>query len=168
VLIQSESFDFEAFFQSHYERIARAVARVVGDQARAEELAVDAFWKLWQTPRAQDGNAGGWLYRTAVRLGLNELRGRERRLRHKQSSAPPDPALTPEQIHAAAEQARRVRSVLAALDERQSELLLLRASDLSYEEIGAAVGVSSTSVGTLIARAQKAFRKEYEKRYGTE
>jgi len=43
------SFDFEAFFQGHYQRIARAIGRVVGDHARAEELAVEACWKLWRT-----------------------------------------------------------------------------------------------------------------------
>jgi DNA-directed RNA polymerase specialized sigma24 family protein len=62
-------FDFEAFFHAHYQRIARAIGRVVGDHARAEELAVEAFWKLWRNPRAQgekpaDGSTGprcGWL-----------------------------------------------------------------------------------------------------------
>ncbi len=69
------AFDFEAFFHSHYDRIARAVARVVGDPARAEDLAAEAFWKLWQTPQAQGEKAGGWLYRTALRMALNESAG---------------------------------------------------------------------------------------------
>ncbi len=47
------SFDFEAFFHAHYERAARAVARVTGDRARAEDLAAEALWKLWKTPAAQ-------------------------------------------------------------------------------------------------------------------
>ena len=77
--IQAAPFDFEACFHANYDRIARAIARIVGDPGRAEELAVEAFWKLWRTPQAQGENAGGWLYRTAVRLGLNELRGSTRR-----------------------------------------------------------------------------------------
>jgi RNA polymerase sigma-70 factor (ECF subfamily) len=68
------SFDFEAFFHAHYQRIARAIARVIGDHARAEELAVEAFWKLWRSPRVQGENSGGWIYRTALRMALNELR----------------------------------------------------------------------------------------------
>lgn len=48
---QTDSFDFEAFFHAHYERIARVIARVVGDRGRAEDLAAEALWKLWQTPR---------------------------------------------------------------------------------------------------------------------
>jgi DNA-directed RNA polymerase specialized sigma24 family protein len=39
-------FDFEATFHLHYGRVARIIARVVGEPARAEELAVEVFWKL--------------------------------------------------------------------------------------------------------------------------
>jgi RNA polymerase sigma-70 factor (ECF subfamily) len=160
------SFDFEAFFQAHYQRIARAIGRVVGDHARAEELAVEAFWKLWRNPRAQGEKAGGWVYRTAVRLALNELRRQTRSARYELLSGPVRRLPTPEEAHAAAEQRDQVRRVLAALDARQAELLLLRNSGLRYGELAAAMDVNPSSVGTLIGRAQQAFRKEYLKQYG--
>jgi|SRR5579871_536938 len=162
-------FDFDAFFQAHYERIARAIARIVGDRARAEELAGEAFWKLWRNPQAHGPNAGGWVYRTAVRLGLNDLRAHRRRSRYEtvpagiQSSSPPE---TPEESHAAREEREQVRFVLASLDGRQAELLLLRSSGLSYDEVASALDLNPASVGTLISRAQQAFRKEYLKQYG--
>ncbi len=82
------TFDFEAFFRAQYVRAARAVARVTGDPARAEDLASEAFWKLWRNPQAHGESAVGWLYRTALRLALNELRGRERRGRYESLSSP--------------------------------------------------------------------------------
>ena len=157
---------FEAFFRSHYDRIARAVCRVVGDPARAEDLAVEAFWKLWRNPQAYGDRAGGWVYRTALRLGLNELRQSARRSRYESQSSGGERAPTPEEAHAAEEQRERVREVLAALDSRQSELLLLRSNGLTYEEIAAAAEINPSSVGTMISRAQQAFRKEWVKRYG--
>jgi RNA polymerase sigma-70 factor, ECF subfamily len=160
------SFDFEAFFHAHYQRIARAIGRVVGDHARAEELAVEAFWKLWRNPRAQGEKAGGWVYRTAVRLALNELRRHARSARYELLSGPGPESPTPEEAHAAAEQREQVRRVLAALDPRQAELLLLRSNGLRYGELAAAIDVNPTSVGTLIGRAQQAFRKEYLKQFG--
>ncbi len=160
------SFDFETFFHAHYARAARAVARVTGDPARAEDLAAEAFWKLWRTPQAHGESAAGWLYRTAVRLGLNELRGRERRGKYESLSDAGPAVSTPEQAHAAAEEREQVRSVLANLDARDAELLLLRASGLSYNEAAAALEINPASVGTLLARAQRAFRKEYVNRYG--
>jgi RNA polymerase sigma-70 factor, ECF subfamily len=158
--------DFEAFFRSHYERIARAVARVVGDPARAEDLAVEAFWKLWRNPQLHGEKAGGWVYRTAIRLALNDLRGDARRSRYERQSELPGTSLTPEEAHAAAEEREQVRQVLAVLDPRQAELLLLRSNGLTYEEVASAADVNPVSVGTLISRAQQAFRKEYVKRYG--
>jgi len=164
---QADSFDFEAFFHSHYQRVARVIARVVGDHGRAEDLAAEALWKLWCTPRAHGESAGGWLYRTAVRMSLNELRGGRRRLRYEALSDAPPGSLTPEEAHAAAEERAQVRRILAVLREREAELLILRASGLSYDELASALGLNPASVGTLIARAQQAFRKEYVKLYGT-
>jgi len=165
--IQAESFDFETFFHAHYARVARVIARVAGDHGRAEDLAAEAFWKLWRTPQAQGDNAAGWLYQTAVRLGLNELRSGKRRVRYEALSEPPRDSLTPEEVHAAAEEREQVRRILAVLRARQAELLVLRSSGLSYDELAAALGLNPASVGTLLARAQQAFRKEYLKQYGT-
>lgn len=162
-----ETFDFESFFHSYYARIALVVARVVRDPSRAEEIAVEAFWKLWRNLKgAREGQAAGWLYRTAVRMALDELRKDARRIRKESRQLSQPTALTPEQAHAAEEERVRVRLVLVSLDARQAELLVLRNNDLSYAEVAAAMGLNPSSVGTLISRAQQAFRKEYVIRYG--
>ncbi|MDR3703586.1 MAG: sigma-70 family RNA polymerase sigma factor [Candidatus Sulfopaludibacter sp.] len=163
---QEAAFDFDEFFRAHYARIARTIARVVGNHARAEELAVEAFWKLWRNSQAHGEMAGGWVYRTAVRLALNDLRGARRRHHYEQMSGSGPAALTPEEARAAAEEREHVRLVLAALGEREAALLLLRSSGLPYVEVAAALDLNPASVGTMIGRAQQAFRKEYLKLYG--
>src|ERR1700742_4008404 len=160
------SLDIETLFRARFERVARAIARVVRDPARAEELAVEAFVRLWRTPRAHTPQAEAWLYRTAVRLGLDELRRQTRRNRYENLLAVIRRIPTPEQLHAAAEEQDRVRAVLATLSARQAELLLLRSHELSYSELAAALDIHPASLGTLLARAQKSFRKEYVRRYG--
>lgn len=74
--------DFETIFHRHYPRIVHAIARVVGDAGCAEELAVEVFWKFWRNSRIPRDNAGGWLYRTAIHLGIYELRRRARHARN--------------------------------------------------------------------------------------
>lgn len=160
------AFDFETFFRANYALAARAILKVTGDPSRAEDLAAEALWKLWRTPKAHGEAAAGWLYRTATRLGLNELRGRARRGRYEQLALAGGRVSTPEEVHAAEEERGQVRAVLAELEERDAELLLLRSSGLSYKEIARALELNPGSVGTLIARAQRAFRKEYVNRYG--
>ena len=108
-------FDFEAVFQAQYPRIAKVIARVVRDPSRAEELAVDVFWKLWQNPKAQGPNACGWLYRTATRIGLDELRRQIRREKYERFFGFWLAAPTPEQLHHEGEEQRCVRTVLGAL-----------------------------------------------------
>ena len=56
--------------------------------------------------------------------------------------------------------------MLAAIDFRTAELLLLRSDGLSYEELASALEMNPKSVGSLLSRAQETFRKEYIKRYG--
>jgi RNA polymerase sigma-70 factor, ECF subfamily len=101
-----------------------------------------------------------------VRLALNELRRQARSTRYELLAGPGRQSPTPEEAHAAAQQREEVRRVLAALDARQAELLLLRSNGLSYGELAAAIDVNPSSVGTLIGRAQQAFRKEYLKQFG--
>lgn len=158
-------FDFDAVFRAEYRRIAGVIARVVRDHARAEELAVEVFLKLWRTPQAQGEKAGGWLYRTAVRKGLDELRHRTRRSRYERLIEYMRPR-NPEEIHAGTEEQERVRFILAVIPPRQAELLLLHSHGLNYEELGSALDMNSASIGTLLNRARQIFRKEYSKRYG--
>jgi RNA polymerase sigma-70 factor (ECF subfamily) len=164
--LDERRFDIDAVFRSQYERIARLIARVVRDRARAEEIAVEAFVKLWRTREAQGDRAEGWLYRVAARMALDELRRQTRRSRYESLFGLGRRTPTPEDVRAASEERDRVRSVLEAIGRREAELLLLRSHGFSYEEAASALGIHPASVGTLIARAQQAFRKEYVKRYG--
>lgn len=157
---------FETVFEAHYERTARLIARLVKDPARAEELAVEVFWKLWRNPQAHGDNVGGWLYRTAVRAGLYELRRQSRRLKMAHLLSPGTASSTPEDLHAAHQTQEHVRRALAALPPRQAELLLLRSQDLTYAELASALHLNPASVGTLLSRAQQNFRKAYQKLYG--
>jgi RNA polymerase sigma-70 factor (ECF subfamily) len=163
--VEESPLSFEDIFELHYCRIARAIARITGDPSRAEELAMEVFWKFWQTPQAQGDKAGGWLYRSAINLGLYELRRRARHSRYRRLLRLAVPS-TPEEIHAATEEQTQVRQVLGAIKPRDAELLLLRGNDFSYEEMASVLGMNPASVGTLIGRARQAFRKEYTKLYG--
>jgi len=157
---------FEVIFRQYYAQVARLIARVVRDHGRAEELAVEVFWKLSRNPGAQGERVGGWLYRTAVRTGLYELRRQGRRDRFAHLLHRDDQPADPEQLTATAETRRQVRAVLAAMKPGQAELVLLRAEGLSYEDLAVALRLSPASVGTLLSRAHQAFRKEYIQRYG--
>jgi RNA polymerase sigma-70 factor (ECF subfamily) len=167
VLIPGDQhLDLDGLFAAHYTGLARVIYRVVGDTAAAEELASEAFCKLHRSPPASRDNLAGWLYRTALRLAFDSLKMRKRR-RHYESRAPQAaPAPTPEQSAERRERELRVRTVLAAMKPDQSTLLVLRSEGHSLAEIAGLLYLNPSSVGTLIARAETAFRKEYVHRHG--
>lgn len=158
---------FDTLFRSHYMRVARVIGRIVQDRARAEEIAVDVFVQWRGHPSAHGEGAEGWLYRTAVRKALDAWRRDTRWSRIERVLAHIGVApRTPEELHATDAERQQVRAVLGSMRRRDAALLLLWIEDVSYAEIAAAVGVQASSVGSFVRRAQEAFRKEYEARYG--
>src|SRR5262245_34565702 len=158
--------DFDALFAAYYRRLTRLLYRVTGDTARAEEFASEAFWRLHDKPPRDDTNIEGWLYRTGLRLALDYLKKERRRARYEAIAFLFGVAPNPHQAVEQQEKQARVRQVLASLKPVQAAMLLLRSEGLSYAELAAALNLNPASVGTLLARAGQAFKKEYVIRYG--
>ena len=157
--------EFEALFQENWTRVCTLIFHLVGDWAEAEDLALDAFWKLYNQPPKSEHNLSGWLYRVASNLGINALRARKRRLRYEteagMAALESDPSKDTSTLVEREQQRQRVRLVLASMKSRSAQVLILRYSGLSYEEIADALQVSAGSIGTLLARAEKEFEKRY-------
>jgi RNA polymerase sigma-70 factor (ECF subfamily) len=168
---RSDEAAFEAVFHQHYPRVFGVIRRLVGDPAEAEDLALEAFWRLYRRPTPQpsqpgrDHNLGGWLYRVAMNLGLNAVRAGKRRQQYEEAAGrwemlangEPDPQEEAE----AEETRRRVRRTLAGMNSRQAQLLVLRHSGLAYREIAEALALAPGSIGTLLARAEREFEQRY-------
>ncbi len=168
--------DFDALFLAHYDGVYRLAYRLAGTREEAEDLAQEAFLRLHRTPHLWQAapnptiehNVRAWLYRVVTNLAYNALRG-ERRRRQREDrltgpAVPPDKADVADAALSAVEHAQaatQVRRALAALTERQVQLLLLRQAGLSYRELAAELGVAPGSVGTLLARAEAAFVAAY-------
>jgi RNA polymerase sigma-70 factor (ECF subfamily) len=163
---------FDELFLSTYPRLVSLLRRMLGDSGRAEELANEAFLKLHSTilPPIARANIPGWLYRTAMNLGIDDLRARTRHVKvagqvfHEASSGnQPEDGL---QLLLRAETQQRVRLALSKLKPEWSQILLLRASGYSYKEIASHLDIPATSVGTLLIRAEAGFEKCYLELFG--
>lgn len=168
-VLHGEVHSFEQVFRTHYGPTTRLVQRIVGSNGSAEEIASEVFLKLLQNPRllAAEHNVAGWLHRTATRAALDAVRRQQRRQRWEWLLHI-DRVLDPHKEAVQAAKEIRVRTALAQLSTRDVQLLMARSMDLSYRETAELAGVNPASVGTLLARAEKAFEKEYRRRYGNE
>lgn len=164
--LEDASREFDELFATNYAYLARLLCRVVGDPGRAEELAAEAFWKLHRNPPASDHNLLGWLYRTGLRLALDALKKQKRRTHYEALGAGLRSGQSPEEALELRLKQDRVREVLAALKPDHATLLLLRSHGLTLAELASSLNLNPGSVGTFLARAETAFRKEYVKRYG--
>jgi RNA polymerase sigma-70 factor, ECF subfamily len=160
-----EEAEFRAVFLKHYSRILAILIRLLGDRSSAEEMANDAFWRLYRQPALQtDGNVGGWLYRTATNLGIDRLRASVRRHQYEEAAGEArDQVETPSPLEdlLREEKCNRVRAVLSLIKPAQAQLLILRSSGLSYKELADALNVKVSSIGTLLNRAEEEFRNRY-------
>jgi RNA polymerase sigma factor (sigma-70 family) len=161
---------FEALFNEHWPHVYRALLRLVGDPAEAEDLALETFLRLYQRqPVSQNGadefNFGGWLHRVATNLGLRAIRSFKRREYYELAAGRDalDQASEdgPSEIMEDEEQRRIARLTLASMPARQAEILILRYSGAPYKEIAAAMGVASASIGPLLLRAEREFEKRH-------
>jgi len=160
---------FEDLFAEHYPRLVRTLLRLVGSPAQAEELAAEAFYRLYRQDRPGE-NPAGWLYRTAWNLGLDTLRADSRRVRREQhvsrESYMNQSTENPLNHLLAEERRDRVRAVIAQLKPVQGQVLLMGSSGYSCKEIASVLGMKTDSLYVLIARAKAQFERKYLRLYG--
>jgi RNA polymerase sigma factor (sigma-70 family) len=156
---------FVELFHEHFHRLFRYLDRLSGDPDLASDLVQETFLRLYARGSPPDRPAA-WLITVATNLFRN---ARAKTIRRARLLSPArgadllaDPAPSPSDIAESLELQRRVRATIDALSDRDRCLLLLRAEGYGYREIAAALDLNEVSVGTLLARAKRAFRNLYE------
>ena len=148
--------DVATFFAEHHRALFRYLVRFCGDADLAADAAQEAFVRLIERP-PRGPVARAWLYTVATNVVVDA--GRSRARQGRLLSAVPDRALlgTPSPDAQAQlesdERVRAVRRALGTLPERDRTVLLMREEGFSHREIADAVGTTTGSVGTMIARA---------------
>lgn len=151
-----ESIDIAALYLEHHADLFRYLCRLTGDPDLAADATQEAFVRL-AVHAPEPSELRGWLFRVATNLAREWTRTQARRLRLLDGAvdrAPiGEPVPAPDAALAAEERRRRVRAALQRLTERDRTILLMREEGFTHREIAEAVGTTTGSVGTLIARA---------------
>jgi RNA polymerase sigma factor (sigma-70 family) len=159
---------FEDLFAREYPRVVSVAYRITRDSADAEDVAQEVFAQFVRTRRASDAKAPAWLHVAAIHVALNGLRSQRRRREREGRAAQPGGALhaagaaNPEQLIEQHFDRECVRRALVRLAQKDAEILALRYGGLSYREIAAAMHIDAAQIGTRLARAERAFRRELE------
>lgn len=154
---------WDELVRQHADRVYRLAYRLAGNQHDAEDLTQETFIRVFRSVQNyQPGTFEGWLHRITTNLFLDMVR---RRARIRMEALPEDyervPAdePNPEQIY---HDSRLAPDLQAALDslapEFRAAVVLCDIEGLSYEEIGATLGVKLGTVRSRIHRGRQALR----------
>ena len=155
--------------REHADRVYRLAYRLTGNQHDAEDLTQETFIRVFRSLASyQPGTFEGWLHRITTNLFLDMAR---RRSRLRMEGLPEDTDRlagddpSPEQVYS---QTHLDPDLQAALDELPPEfraaVVLCDVEGLSYEEIGATLGVKLGTVRSRIHRGRQALRTALEHR----
>jgi RNA polymerase sigma-70 factor (ECF subfamily) len=147
----------ERAYRAHGEALFRYLVRMSGDADTAADVLHDTFKRLLSRPPRDRRELRSWLFRVATNRLRDLQRTRRRRGVALRGIGPDrvhaDPPPSPDRAALAADARREAERVLAALDDRDRAILLMREEGFTHREIAEAVGTTTGSVGTMIARA---------------
>ena len=150
--------DFDAFVRARWSTTARLAYALTLDHQRAEDLAQEAFTKLWFHWRKLHGGSPEAYLRKIVTTTF--LSGRRRRWRGEHpTEMPPDTAV--DAVTGQVDERIALRQAMARLSPRQRAAVYLRyAEDLSERTVADLLGCSVNAVKQHTRRGLDALRTD--------
>jgi RNA polymerase sigma-70 factor (ECF subfamily) len=158
---------FAEIASRYYRPVYRLAWRMSGGHADSEDIAQEAFVKLWRDPGQLREAAAlkGWLMRVAANGAID----RARRRQTTPLDETPEPAdAKPRADHGLERQEaqRHIDRAIAALPERQRlALSLVHFEGLSNIEAAAAMETSIEAVESLMARARRGLKERLSRQW---
>jgi RNA polymerase sigma-70 factor (ECF subfamily) len=165
-----DSSSFGVLLEKHRASVIHFVYRLVQEQAVAEELAQEAFLRVYRSRSSYEPTAKfkTWLFRIASHLALNWLRDEkhergQERLDDVSADLPArqisDRRPSVEQKLVYEVKLEEVRQAVAALPEKQRTAVLLhKYEEMEYTQIAKVLGCSDSAVKSLLYRAYETLR----------
>jgi RNA polymerase sigma-70 factor (ECF subfamily) len=165
-----DSASFALLLNKHRAPVIHFLFRMVRNQAVAEELAQEAFLRVYRSRASYEPSAKftTWLFRIASHLALNWLRdGRREQAQESLDGGREDlPARETADLRPTVEQSmlgearlEEVRRAVAALpDKQRAAVLMHKYEEMDYSQIAKALECSESAVKSLLFRAYESLR----------
>lgn len=145
-------------FHYLYDRYAPAVRRFAlflsGDTATADDITSETFVRAWtNTGTIRESTIKAYLFTIARNLYVDTLRRDRRRAQLDESLTDPRPNIGARVEHAS-ELANVMRAMRELPDVDRAALLMRSSEEMSYEEIGDALGLPISAVRVKVHRAR--------------
>jgi RNA polymerase sigma factor (sigma-70 family) len=164
----------EALFRRYRERITAYARGIVVDPGRAEDIVQETFMSALRSLRATDREIAfkPWIYQIAKNACIDQLRrqGRGEEVSIDSDDFKPQhegrlsqSAPTTHKAVSQREDMHQLAQAFSGLPRSQHEILVLRELEgRSYEEIGRRLDLSRSAVESMLFRARRGLKDEYE------
>jgi RNA polymerase sigma factor (sigma-70 family) len=162
--------DFAVLYRATLAPLRRYLTRLLGSASEAQDVAHDAYMRVYPTMIQQPAkHPAGLLYTAARRLAINRLKRRSispvtRETYNPEFAASTAPGVAQQLI--ARQDLSLLEQAIASLPEGCRAVLLLRKIEmLSHREIADRLGIAVSTVEKQHARALRLLREELEGRF---
>jgi RNA polymerase sigma-70 factor (ECF subfamily) len=151
---QTRLVDFGALYLAHARDLRRFALYLSGDAAAADDLVSEAFVRAWTArERVEMATVRGYLFTIVRNLFLKQRRHEHREVPLDQQLADGRPG--PDERAGDQRDLQVVLAALARLPEIDRAAVLMRADEgVPYEEIAAALGISTVAAKVKVHRAR--------------
>jgi len=157
--------EFERVFDDYYESVRNFLYYKCSDPNLSEDIAQDAFVKLWETRNRIDKRSlKAYLYTIAGNLLINHFKRNQ--LKYKFLSLQKEQAdqEAPDYLMEMEEFDQKLQDALAKVPDGAREVFLMnRIEDLKYHEIAERLGIGIKAVEKRMSRALAVLRRELNK-----
>ncbi|MGE5391682.1 MAG: RNA polymerase sigma factor [Deltaproteobacteria bacterium] len=159
---RQDGIEAEKFYNREYPALFRYVLYLTGDREITEEICQESFMRWFSVDEPQEIDyPRAWLKKVAGRLVVNHFRRQNLRSGFEKTMEPEKIELIATNMEKDIERLE-IEDALSRLPWRDGLLLKLRMEGRSYQELAELMDIAPASVGTMLARAMKRFRSEYE------
>jgi len=148
--VDAPDLDYQVAFERDWDDVFRFSLAWTNDWAAAEDLAQDAFVRLWQNRATLDWDRSvlPWLLVAARRLATDRFRSLRRRVLPRSTESTFDEAMRDTWLD--------VQSAMSTLSPLERTAIVLTAVEgWSYAEVAAAVGTTDGALRAAVSRARE-------------
>ena len=149
-----KEYQFELLVRQHKRTIYTVCYMFSRNKAEIDDLFQEILIRLWNGFDTYEGrsDARTWIYRVALNTAINQDKKQRRRIETVPLTVDIDPY---EADDPSTQQVRELYNRISRLDLIDRSLILLWLEGISYDEIGAIIGITPNNVGVKLARIKE-------------
>ncbi len=153
--------EFKALIDRENATISRICFSYAGSTAEFDDLRQDALINIWRGMESFRGEASTktWIYRVTVNSCLSTIR---KQSRHQHESLEGLYGLI-DSDESDKEDIEQLHRVINTLEPQEKAVIMMWLDELSYDEIGEAMGLPRNTIATRIRRIKEKITKEFQR-----